>query len=293
MRKTMNITTFSLMVALCLSATEVSAQASNKIMYQGRLTDKDGAPVKDSVEVRFAIMTTESGDGETLFETIMIIEPDINGIFTVELGPLDPGIFDGKTCYLSITPEYDKEMLPRQPLGAVPYALSTGNIPGIAYNNTFEGFLLTDSVKAVDSVTVTAPSSGFIVIQATGYFQLAHISAKDESWVRASIANTPHSLNYENLTFFSMGDAPSSSYCSPFSIITAVPVSAGQYTYYLTADRGNSAGINTYINRTHLLATYYPKAYGNVAVGKITSNQNQIISEDKYELSKEKNKQGD
>jgi len=111
------------------------AQAPSSMVYQGRLADPDGNPISTETNVVFFIYeAAEAFDGEVpLWAEEMAITPDANGVFTVELGllePLDQGVFNGVVRYLGIKAGEDAEMTPRQVLSSAPYAINA-NVPAV------------------------------------------------------------------------------------------------------------------------------------------------------------------
>ncbi|MEW5874713.1 MAG: hypothetical protein AB1752_05980 [Candidatus Zixiibacteriota bacterium] len=120
---------------LLLPAVAVLAQAPTTMMYQGRLTDLDGAPLTGSRTVTFRIYGVASG-GTALWLETRTVTCDANGVFATELGTttaFDRTVFNGSKRYLGITISGDSEMLPRQVIASSPYALSAeiaGEVPG-------------------------------------------------------------------------------------------------------------------------------------------------------------------
>jgi hypothetical protein len=116
-------------VALLLLAVGIArADAPTKINYQGRLTDPNDVPVPDgNYPITFTIYDALSGGNVKWTETQMV--PVIDGIFSILLGnvtPLQPSIFNGD-CWLGLKVGTDTEMMPRQQIVSVAYALRTQN----------------------------------------------------------------------------------------------------------------------------------------------------------------------
>lgn len=111
-------------LVICATALNVSAQAPNSIMYQGRLTNAAGDPITTATSVTFYIYAAASG-GAPLFTSAQSVTPDANGVFTVELSPVSAAILDGSKRYLAIKVGADAEMTPRQLLTSAPYAYSS------------------------------------------------------------------------------------------------------------------------------------------------------------------------
>ncbi|MBN1211623.1 MAG: hypothetical protein JXA92_03520 [candidate division Zixibacteria bacterium] len=117
------ISTVAFVLAITFSA---AAQAPNTMLYQGRLTDSlSGDPITSSTSATFYIYTTELA-GVYIDSFIRTVNPDNNGVFTVELGPLSAVDFDGDKLWLEIRIG-GVELKPRQLITSVPYAF-TANV---------------------------------------------------------------------------------------------------------------------------------------------------------------------
>jgi hypothetical protein len=107
--------------------TLASAQVPQMINYQGKLTDADGKPTNDTLQMVFSIYADSIG-GTALWDetqTSVIVE---KGVFSVLLGSATPGgipdtVFDGSVRYLGVKVGGDQdEILPRKPIVSVAYA---------------------------------------------------------------------------------------------------------------------------------------------------------------------------
>jgi hypothetical protein len=102
------------------------------INYQGYLTDADGNPVNDTLEMTFSIYDTAEG-GEPVWTETQPAVTVTEGIFNVLLGSVNPisaGPLTGES-YLGVKVGSDEEMTPRQQIAAVAYAHRSG-VAGIA-----------------------------------------------------------------------------------------------------------------------------------------------------------------
>jgi hypothetical protein len=111
--------------------TTALAQSPSTIFYQGRLTNAAGDPITLQQEVTFTIYPSSSSP-LVLWQETMLISPDAQGVFTTTLGTvttLTNSIFNGLTRYLALKVGTDSEMLPRQVLTSVPYAINATNLP--------------------------------------------------------------------------------------------------------------------------------------------------------------------
>ena len=122
------VLTFSALILFTLTA---ASQAPKTIVYQGRLTDISGEPVTTTQSVTFSIYSVPTS-GLVRWTETLDVQPDAEGLFTVELGTLDTtlhSVFNGDKRYLGIKVGDDDEMTPRQLLTSTPYAISAENIP--------------------------------------------------------------------------------------------------------------------------------------------------------------------
>lgn len=106
-----------------LMTTFVYAVVPHLIRFQGKVTDKSGAPLTGSYNITFRVYNAEAGGTLKWSETQTAV-PVNNGIFTVLLGnvtPLDLP-FD-ESYWLSMEVNNDGEMAPRQQLSSVGYAI--------------------------------------------------------------------------------------------------------------------------------------------------------------------------
>jgi hypothetical protein len=99
----------------------LAATVGDKINYQGRLTDPEGAQLDGTFPMRFRIYDSSSGPTMLWDSGAMSVDVD-HGLFNVELD-VDPADFDGQALWLEIYVNYEL-LSPRQELVPVPYALS-------------------------------------------------------------------------------------------------------------------------------------------------------------------------
>ncbi len=98
------------------------------VLYQGQLKQISGMPAADGVyEVAFAIHDADTS-GNTIWTETRSVQVT-GGLFTVLLGlppgvPIEPSVFPADAArWLGVKVGQNPEMLPRQRLGSVPYAL--------------------------------------------------------------------------------------------------------------------------------------------------------------------------
>ncbi len=246
------------------AAASVSAQAPTTFLYQGRLTDANDQPIATATSVTFAIVAVASGvDSLPLYDTVASVTPNDNGVFTIELGPLPDSVFTGSQRYLSVTVG-DTELLPRQLITSVPYSMRAEYVPGVAYSTRNRAMLMTNAVQPIDSVTITVPCSGYVLVEASGFFEVVHISRVDI--VQASVNTVRDSLEYDNYAVFAAESGDSGNYCyDNFAIHAMYSVTAGTHTYYLNGQQNHDSS-NSSVQQAHLVATFYPEAYGTVTL---------------------------
>ena len=119
-------TLFLVIVALAISAVDVTAEVPQMINYQGRLTDPEGVSVEDGPYlIKFKIYGSESGD-DSLWSSGYQPVQVVNGLLTYQLGqgnPLPYGLFSTiASLWLGITVGADEEINPRTKLTSVSYA---------------------------------------------------------------------------------------------------------------------------------------------------------------------------
>ena len=121
-----------------------------EINYQGLLTNAAGNPVNDVVEMTFSIYNVASGGTALWTETQAAVEVT-NGIYHVRIGSVVSIPFDiiDADLYLGVTVETDSEMIPRQKLTSVPFAMKAQNTVN------FGGLPTTGFIKQGELDTIT------------------------------------------------------------------------------------------------------------------------------------------
>lgn len=117
---------YRLLSVVCLVPTLAFAQVPLKIGYQGRLASSDGTPMMGTISVTFSIFPVATGGSALWSEEKTLGFTD--GYYTTELGEVTPipvGTFDGSDRFLSLNIG-GSELLPRQPISSVPYAVTAG-----------------------------------------------------------------------------------------------------------------------------------------------------------------------
>src|SRR5262245_34789468 len=115
--------------ALMLGASSMAlAAVPATVGYQGRLYDQNGNPLSGTLNVVFALYSSDTGGTAVWTETQSITFA--NGYFDVQLGSVTAfgaTAFNGTVRYLGVTVGGDSEMTPRASVASVPYALNAVN----------------------------------------------------------------------------------------------------------------------------------------------------------------------
>ena len=121
--------------AISLGAPSATTSSITGIPYQGRLADKNGAPLTQTVNMTFRLYAAASG-GSPLWEEPWTGANSVqvsDGLFNVMLGSLTPipptVITSNSNLFLGITVGTDSEMSPRVQLGSVPFATQALTVP--------------------------------------------------------------------------------------------------------------------------------------------------------------------
>ncbi len=106
------------------------AQVPEKLGYQGRLLNaKDGTPLEGTTAITFRLFDSETG-GNNLWEEkqpTVVLTDGFYETFLGEVTPFGGGVIDGHDRYLEVQIGSDPPLVPRQPIGSVPYAVRAGN----------------------------------------------------------------------------------------------------------------------------------------------------------------------
>ncbi|UCD18172.1 MAG: hypothetical protein JSV44_04475, partial [Candidatus Zixiibacteriota bacterium] len=221
-----------------------------------------------------------------------------DGLFNYRLGsnyPLPDDIFTEPERWLEITVDSDT-ISPRIQLITVPYAyhslrsdtaamvvdgsISSASVQdnsltgsdildeaGISYAYEFDTYSLSSTTSEIDHVAINCPSSGYVVVYATGMLVQRHTSGDGDQLARVYVAETSAYDDYNNMAANKVAsDAASGEYVSTWAIHNVFQVeSSGVYNYYLNADVYWEPGMHPAdddILRTHLTAIFYPTHYG-------------------------------
>jgi len=288
MRRTATILILSALI-ICAAAVTASAQAPNSIMYQGRLTNAEGVPRTGTVDdVRFRIYLADHDSflNAIYFETTIPIECDDNGVFTVELGPIEnANAFAGGTRYLGIKVGDDDEMTPYQKLASTLYSMSTEKTPGIAAGWYEGGYItLTSTDINLDSAVISVPTDGYMVVIANAYYVPIHTTGTRDLG-RFSISTTSEVLDYNTMCNVSTPANAETNTDLPLgvSVHGVYDVTPGTYTYYFVADAYTGT---PRVFKAKITAMFFPTAYGTVDAIGTKAVQEQLPNTDSGNMSK-------
>ncbi len=263
-----------------------TAEVPQIINYQGRLTDSEGNPVTNGdYTIRFRIWDQPTS-GSVKWTSQPEIITVIDGLFDYQLGSVETipkSVFNDDSLWLGITvgtgPELP-EIEPRTRLVSSPYAVKSGNAdfadtaahvisgPGIARaTNTLTVQVTNTGVTNVTSATITAPGPGYIVARA---YTTGAIFGSSIGNIVVGIETSPTiaPTHGDFIGFGSQNESLSSSNArtGPIAVEKTFSVeSAGDYTYYVNANRAYTGG-TAYLDCTKILLTYFPVSYGEVTI---------------------------
>ena len=119
-------------LAVMLWGAHAGAAVPKRLVEEGQLTDSSGNPLTGTVSVKFTLYDAATG-GTNLWSETQSVALSPGGYFTAELGAtvaFPANAFDGTQRYLGLSVGTDAEMVPRQVVDSVPYALLAGDVNG-------------------------------------------------------------------------------------------------------------------------------------------------------------------
>ncbi len=142
--------------------------------YQGILRAADGTLVNGTVDITLSLYNVVTGGTALHSETFTSVNVR-DGAFGVVVGdttPIGPTVFDNATLYIGITVNSDAEMLPRQRLHPVPWAMQASTAQtAVAAQELVEGGgvpgIVSFGTGGVSEIAF-APNGGKITNSATG-----------------------------------------------------------------------------------------------------------------------------
>lgn len=138
---------------------------------------------------------------------------------------------------------------------------ATETTSGSSLNLTNNG----TTVDVINSVTINAPASGFVLVLASAEVTINHING-ETSTVLIGVSDSDVAFdNNTDLEIKLDPDIPSGLYDFPFSSHALYPVSAGSNTFYFLGDDNNTGGPNITIFDRQVSAIYIPTTYGSIS----------------------------
>src|SRR5574341_141489 len=137
--------------------------------------------------------------------------------------------------------------------------------PGIAHEFNSGLVALTTTTTAYDTVSITAPNAGYIIVIAHASFFVDHTNGA-EDLVRMSISSTSGSIDFNNSALWRGNTQnPTNTGADEYLTLSCTKVeavTAGSHTYFLNSDQFSGSGGS--ILRRHMTAMFFPTAYGTV-----------------------------
>lgn len=137
--------------------------------------------------------------------------------------------------------------------------------PGIAHTYT-QSVLLSATMSVIDSVVITVPKGGWILIQANGKFVRDHIvnGGNSAATVSLSASKITHT-DYYSARFSVISSQPGGTYVENFMISQVLPVGPGVTKLYLIGDAVTTAPVPR-VEQVHVNTLFFPTAYGNIDI---------------------------
>ncbi|MCB0141005.1 MAG: hypothetical protein KDE50_13955 [Caldilineaceae bacterium] len=155
-------------VAAPVNAPDVAA-IPTAFSYQGFLRLADGSLATGSYDITLKIYTTVTG-GAALYTESFANTVVNNGNFSVIVGdttPIAAGVFDNANLYIGVTVAPDPEMLPRQRLYPVPWAMQAGQAAladaatTLVKDATVDGIIINKGATNEGALKVTSSGPGW------------------------------------------------------------------------------------------------------------------------------------
>ena len=146
-------------------------------------------------------------------------------------------------------------------------ALETSQ-PGVAFVNSGSFVAVPAASTPVDVLTlsVEAPSAGYVIAQGSAYARVNHTAAGGENWLNVWLSTTSATLDTNGLTSVSIPSAaPSGVYRENVTVQRVFPVTAGTFTAYLSARYEVQGTSSSEMYRPSLSLTFVPTAVGSVS----------------------------
>jgi hypothetical protein len=258
---------------LCLAGSALAA-VPNALQYQGRLTDNTGAPLNGAFNVTFTIYSDSAGTTSLWTETRPLTIA--NGLFSVTLGTgvaIPASVSNGANRFIGIKVAPDAaDMLPRQRLASVAFALRAGsadqlaNVPGISNTEVLSTVAIpVAATVAVTSVTINCPADGYVLVSGLGTAVQTHVGGTDD-WLMFDVSETSADVGFrpgfnQPITYAAL---PAATYFHTLNCQRIFGAAAGSHTYYLNGKHLSGPNGGT-VQYPSLHAIYYPALYGTAS----------------------------
>ncbi len=136
--------------------------------------------------------------------------------------------------------------------------------PGIASANNTNAYVLTTTMTDIETVTLTIPTDGYIVLTGQCWVRLAGTTGANGADIQ--IDETPGgSYVSPHFAYVSMDAFPTTGgYVYPIYVQRVYNKPQGEYTFRLEGKKSSSATGTATTDDANLTATFYPKSYGGV-----------------------------
>lgn len=273
MPRLMKFAAIGFALLLCLAGTALAA-VPNSLQYQGRLTDNTGAPLNGAFNVTFTIYSDSAGTTSLWTETRPLTLA--NGLFTVTLGTgvaLPATVSNGANRFIGIKVAPDAaDMLPRQRLASVAFALRAGsadqlaNVPGVS-NTEVNGSVAipASTTVTVASVTINCPADGYVLVSGLGTAFQGHAAGTDD-WLMFVVSETAATASAgpgfnQPITYAAL---PAANYFHTLNCQRIFAAAAGSHTYYFNGRHLSGPNGGT-VQYPSVHAIYYPALYGTAS----------------------------
>jgi hypothetical protein len=191
------------------------------------------------------------------FGTAFMVDGDFSGLGS----PLIT--MSGNNSSVVFDLEQTENLAAQLPLSSIS-AFEMLDEPGLASINDHgnSSYSITDSYEVVTSRSITAPTDGFLLVMCSLEIDLRH-EAPGASFVTAGLSLSPNNVdNNQDLTYYLPSTAATGIYLTPSTPTAVYPVSAGNHTVYLNANKSGTS--SSFIWDTQLNLVFIPTSYGSV-----------------------------
>lgn len=240
--------------------------------------------------------SSTTGDEPTHYVTIAVS----TGFFTLKLGDTDitnmaaldhtpfkqQNIYvrvwfsDSGVAFQQLTPDtqiasagfaYKAQTVEEVPPGTVDFA-DIANIPpgfadgivepGVEWFDGTDPFEVAETVGSVSSITVNAPSSGFVIVTSSGWINWL-IQSVEQGVINLGISQTDNSIDSPFQSIGSNGISANDYYPYQFSMTKVFPVNSGNNTFYFNCEYSefNALDGRAWIHGHTLVGLFVPNKY--------------------------------